>query len=218
MSNKVPIRVLIADTSYIVRQGLRALVQEQTDMEYMTSVPSYESLLTVLEHQTPNVLIADHCCDTCFSLERITHLRNQFSDMQILLISQEKDAELIQKALNTGIKNYLLKDCDEEELCDAIRACSKGETYLCQQIVDVLLDKTQPTAGTCETGNITERELEIIRLLVQGRRPKEIADILFISHYTVSTHKKNIYKKLGVNHSYELAQFAYKMGLIAMEN
>ncbi|MGZ3930068.1 MAG: response regulator transcription factor [Bacteroidia bacterium] len=107
-----------------------------------------------------------------------------------------------------------MKDCDEKEITDAITCCAKGDKYFCGQIIDVLLEKEISVNEHYETGAITGREIEIIRQLVSGRRAKEIADILHISHFTVSTHKKNIYRKLGINHSYELAQYAFKTGLM----
>jgi DNA-binding NarL/FixJ family response regulator len=113
-----------------------------------------------------------------------------------------------------GIKNYLLKDCDEQEIIDAIKSCAKGEKYFCGQIIDVLLEKEISNKDHCETGSITGREIDIIKELVSGKRPKEIADSLNISYFTVVTHKKNIYKKLGINHSLELAQYAIKTGLM----
>ena len=78
----------------------------------------------------------------------------------------------------------------------------------------MLLEKEITKNDNCETGSITERETEIIKLLVSGKRSKEIADILHISYLTVNTHKKNIYRKLGISHSYELAQYAVKTGLL----
>ena len=80
--------------------------------------------------------------------------------------------------------------------------------------MDVILEKELSVKEHCETGGITSRELEIIQLLVSGKRPKEIADSLNISPFTVNTHRRNIYKKLGISHSYELAKYAIKTGLM----
>ncbi|MES2513766.1 MAG: response regulator transcription factor [Bacteroidota bacterium] len=214
MSKHSPIKVIIADTAFLIRKGLRTLIKENSDFEYITEVEDTKSLNAELKKQLPDVLIVDHCCDDCFSLKVIHNVKQTYPGLNILVISHEKTADEIKKVIGIGIKNYLLKDCDEQEITDAIRSCAKGDKYFCGQIIDVLLEKEISVKDHCATGGITEREVDVIRELVSGKRPKEIADSLSISYYTVVTHKKNIYKKLGINHSIELAQYAIKTGLM----
>jgi DNA-binding NarL/FixJ family response regulator len=214
LSKHSPITVIIADTAFLIRKGLRTLVKENPEFHYVTEVVDSKSLNAELKKQLPNVLIVDHCCDDCFSLKVINTIKQSYPTLNILVISHEKTAEEIKKIIGIGIKNYLLKDCDEDEIVDAIKACAKGEKYFCGQIIDVLLEKEMSVKDHCATGGITEREIDVIKELVSGKRPKEIADSLSISYYTVVTHKKNIYKKLGINHSIELAQYAIKTGLM----
>ena len=214
MSKKNPIRVVIADTAFLIRKGLKTLIKENIDCKYISEVIDEKSLQLALKKEIPDVLIVDHCCDDCFSLKVITAIKQNNPSLNILVISHEKTAEEIKKIINIGIKNYLLKDCDEHEIIDAVNSCAKGEKYFCGQIIDVLLEKELSNKERCETGSITEREVDIIKELVSGKRPKEIADALNISYFTVVTHKKNIYKKLGINHSLELAQYALKTGLL----
>jgi DNA-binding NarL/FixJ family response regulator len=214
LSKQRTIKVIIADTAFLIRKGLRTLIKENNDFEYITEVEDTKSLNAELKKQLPDVLIVDHCCDDCFSLKVINNVKQTHPGLNILVISHEKTADEIKKVIGIGIKNYLLKDCDEQEITDAIRSCAKGEKYFCGQIIDVLLEKEISVKDHCATGGITEREIDVIRELVSGKRPKEIADSLSISYYTVVTHKKNIYKKLGINHSIELAQYAIKTGLM----
>ncbi len=214
MSKQRPIKVIIADTAFLIRKGLRTLVKENPEFEYITEVVDAKSLSSELKKHVPDVLIVDHCCDDCFSLKVINSIKRDYPFINILVISHEKSAEEIKKVTGIGIKNYLLKDCDEREITDAIISCAKGEKYFCRQIIDVLLEKEISNNENCSTGSITEREIDVIKELVSGKRPKEIADSLNISYYTVVTHKKNIYKKLGINHSLELAQYALKTGLM----
>jgi DNA-binding NarL/FixJ family response regulator len=214
MVKNQPIRIIIADTAYIIRKGLKTLIQENPNFEFISEVSDAISLEKALKEKNPDVLVVDHCCDDCFSLNVIKKLKIDYPKTNILVISHEKTAEEIKKVIGIGIKNYLHKDCDEQEIKEAITCCAKGEKYFCKQIIDVLLEKEISTKDDCETGGITERELEIIKLLVSGKRPKEIADILHISIFTVNTHKKNIYKKLGITHFYELAQYAFKTGIM----
>jgi DNA-binding NarL/FixJ family response regulator len=214
LSQGLPIKIIVADTAFLIRKGLRTLIKEDPRFEYVTEVVDTKSLQQALKKELPDVLIVDHCCDDCFSLNVIKSIRREYPELHVLVISHEKTADEIKKIIGTGIKNYLLKDCDEQEITDAIISCAKGEKYFCGQIIDVLLEKEISSKEHCMTGSITEREIDVIRELVSGKRPKEIADILNISYYTIVTHKKNIYKKLGINHSIELAQYAVKTGLM----
>ncbi|MCZ8285359.1 MAG: response regulator transcription factor [Bacteroidia bacterium] len=214
MSQGLPIKIIVSDTAFLIRKGLRTLIKEDPRFEYVTEVVDTKSLQQALKKELPDVLIVDHCCDDCFSLNVIKSIRREYPELHVLVISHEKTADEIKKIIGTGIKNYLLKDCDEQEITDAIISCAKGEKYFCGQIIDVLLEKEISSKEHCMTGSITEREIDVIRELVSGKRPKEIADILNISYYTIVTHKKNIYKKLGINHSIELAQYAVKTGLM----
>lgn len=215
MNQESPIRVIIADTSFLIRKGLRTLVQENPSFNYLTEVADAKSLRVALQKYSTDVLIVDHCCDDCFSLAIISRIKREHPTLNVLVISHEKSAVEIKKIIGIGIKNYLLKDCDEQEIIDAIKCCAKGEKYFCGQIIDVLLEKEISSKDHCETGGITEREIEVIKELVSGKRPKEIVDILNISYHTIITHKKNVYKKLGINHSIELMQYAYKTGIIS---
>jgi DNA-binding NarL/FixJ family response regulator len=215
LQKQKPIDVIIADTTFLIRKGLRTLVQENPQFNYLTEVADAQSLRTALKKYTADVLVVDHCCDDCFSLNVISRIKRDYPSLNVLVISHEKTATEIKKIIGIGIKNYLLKDCDEHEIIDAIQCCASGEKYFCGQIIDVLLEKEISIKEHCETGGISEREIEIIRELASGKRPKEIADILNISYHTVSTHKKNVYKKLGISHTIELMQYALKTGIIS---
>ena len=190
------------------------MVNENKQFEYVAEVADDKTLKTALEKNKADVLIVDHCCDDCFSLETISNIKNTNPDLNILVISHEKSAQEIKKIINIGIKNYLLKDCDEEEIIDAIRACAKGDKYFCGQIIDILLEKEISVNEHCIAGSISARETDIIKLLVTGKRPKEIAAILNLSYHTIVTHKRNIYSKLGISNTVELAQYAYRTGLM----
>lgn len=183
-------------------------------MVCVAEVENTKGLNAALAEKNADVLIVDHCCDACFSVETIDRVKTQYPGVNILVISHEKSADEIKKIIGIGIKNYLLKDCDEQEISDAIVACARGEKYFCGQIIDVLLEKELSSKDHCVTGSISERELEVIKRLVSGKRPKEIAAQMNLSYHTIVTHKRNIYSKLGISNSIELAQYALKTGLL----
>lgn len=214
MRRSHPIKVIIADTAFIIRKGLRTLVMENSAFEYVTEVTDTKTLENALKENEADVLIVDHCCDDCFSIDVIDQVKNRYPSLNILVISHEKAADEIKRIINIGIKNYLLKDCDEQEITDAIKACARGEKYFCGQIIDALLEKELSAQEHCATGSISEREIEVIKELVTGKRPKEIAARMNLSYHTIVTHKRNIYSKLGINNTIELAKYAVKTGLL----
>lgn len=213
MGAEKQIRVIVADTAFIIRKGLRALLEEHAGFLCVAEASSTEELKNVLSHTNADVLIIDHCCNDCFSVEVIADVMQLYNALNVLVISHEKSQEEIRRIINLGVRTYLLKDCGEEEIIEALIACTKGEKYFCGQIIDVLLEKEPSTPGFCATGALSEREAEVIRQLVTGRRPKEIAAIMHLSYHTIVTHKRNIYAKLGISNTVELAMYAVKTGL-----
>jgi len=180
----------------------------------VSEVSDAQRLQDTLRHQPVDVLIVDHCCDDCFSLEVIAQMKKEHPQLNILVISHEKTIDEIKKVVSLGIRNYLLKDCSEQEITEAVVACARGEKYFCGQIIDLLLEKELSPQEHCLSGGISERELEVIKRLVSGKRPKEIAALMNLSYHTIVTHKRNIYAKLGISNSIELAQYAVRTGLM----
>lgn len=210
MSKINPIKVIVADTSFLIRKGLRTLLTENNKFESLGEVSDIKGLERLLKTKGAQVLIIDCNSYDCFSVSVIEKIKSKNPSLNILVISNEKNADEIKKVINFGIKNYLLKDCDEKEINDAIVACSKGQKYFCGQVIDSLLERELSQLNNCATGSISDRETEIINLLIAGKRPKEIAEFLGLSYHTIVTHKRNIYSKLGINNAIELAQYAMK--------
>ncbi len=190
------------------------MIEEHSQMECVAEVSDAKGLKEALALKKADVLVVDHCCDDCFSVEAIEGVKRIYPHLKILVISHEKTVEEIKKILGIGIKNYLLKDCNEQEITDALMACARGERYFCGQIIDVLLEKELSTQDQCLGGSISERELEVIKYLVAGKRPKEIAAEMHLSYHTIVTHKRNIYAKLNISNSIELARYAVRTGLL----
>lgn len=207
-----PIRIVIADTAFIIRKGLKELIHESPNFEFAGEVTHTEGLYHILETNHPQILIVDHCCEDCFSIEVIRGIKIKYPSLRILVISHEKSIHEIRKVLSIGIKNYLLKDCNEREILDALKACALNEKFICSQILDTMMEHEFSEAMYGGSIDVSKREMEIIRWLSKGKRPKEISDILNISALTVTTHKRNIYRKLKVTNGVELAQFAHKKG------
>lgn len=208
------IRIILANTAFIMRKGLRTLIEETPNFYCVGEASDKKSLEVLLSRELADVLVIEHCSEDCFSADTIEKVKAENPDLNLLVISHEKFPDEIRKIIHIGIKNYLFSDCSEQEITDAIAACFNGQKYFCGQIIDMLLEKEFSPNDHCMTGSISDREIEVILKLVSGKRPKEIAALMNLSYHTIVTHKRNIYSKLGINNAIELGQYAIKTGLI----
>lgn len=213
------IRVLVADGDYLTREGLKTLIRENRDFILVDDTGSGHHLRRRAERSKPAVLIIDHTSEG-FSPENIKELLGIFPDLNILAITKVMPKNFISRALESGVKSYLLKECDKVEINEAIYATAKGEQFFCGRIVNDIMNAAEETISvhasfSCDGVRISPREVEIIRLVADGLSNKEIADKLFLSVHTVTTHRKNIMGKLGVNNTAGLVLFALKQNIIS---
>lgn len=207
-------KVLIADTNFIIRKGLQSLVDEQSAYQCVGGVKEIDELCTALRSQEIDLLIVDHCCDDCFSLKNIASVKQQFPELKIVIISHINTVPEIRSVIEMGINTILYKDSSQEDILTALKSALNGKKYLSKDLVEILINGEFDHTNTKLIEDITQREKEIIQLLVSGKRPKEIAAQLCISENTVNTHKRNIYRKLNVNHVLELNNYAAQHGLL----
>jgi DNA-binding NarL/FixJ family response regulator len=211
------IRVLILESNYLVRTGIEALVNGQSDFFLCPSIESVANLADGLKLYAPDVIVADY---NHFSegLELVRTIRKTCPSASILAITDPRSRGEITKALEAGATSFLLKECDQEEIIEAIFKTAENQKFLCGRILDLLVTENRETLPaheiSCEGLNITDREIEIIRLVAEGLSNKEIAEKLFLSTHTVTTHRKNIMNKLQVNNTAGLVLYAVRNDLI----
>jgi DNA-binding NarL/FixJ family response regulator len=214
------LKILIADAHSISREGLRAILSKHDGFEVLAAVNHAKALSKELSLELPEVLIIDHSVQGAFSIHDLKNLRQEFPDLNILVISASRDREEILNVLDQGIYGYLLKECDEDEIISAVRSVSRKEKFFCGKIMDIILqqvsrqDKEMSDAGQCSPVYLSSRELEIVRLIAAGLTTKDIAAKLHLSFFTVGTHRKNIFRKLQVRNSSELILLAIKEKLV----
>ncbi len=212
------IPVLIAQTNYLVREGLKSLIINEKDMTFKGEALMVDELLKMVKFLRPAVVIIDHM-DAAFGIASIRKVKMSFPEVHFLSISDKPSRWMLSDALSAGITSYLLRDCGKEEIIDAIRSTAKGEQFFCGKILSDVLKaadevSAEPEAVACEGVKISEREAEIVRLVAEGFTNKEIADKLFLSAHTVTTHRKNIMSKLGVNNTAGLVLFAIRNNIV----
>ena len=215
------IKILIADNSYLIRKGLKAITLNNVDFQIIGEAESSENLYEKLLLNQPNVLIIDYS-SSCFSVAVIQDVHNQFPKVKILAITNPLDRQIISNSLDNGVLSHLLKDCGKEEIVEAIYETAKGKKFFCGKIVDLLMNENTIIEKNISTTNpmscnglkLSEREIEIIQNVAAGFSNKEIAKRLFLSIHTVTTHRKNIMSKLGVKNTAGLMMYAIRQNIL----
>ncbi len=215
------IKVLIADKNFLSRVGLELLVIELKGFELVPTVcGDLQDLQGQLQLSKPNLLIADFN-SLGIKAEELKKLVKKFPKTKFLVITEMMTKNDFAKILESGVISFILKDCDRNEILDAINATIKGEKFVCGKIVSYLTAAPEIKTNNsfikslgCEGMAVTEREIEIIRAISDGLSNKLIADKLSLSTHTVNTHRKNIMSKLGVNNTAGVVMFAVKNQLL----
>lgn len=217
------VKLLIADSSILVREGFRSLLADVSDFSFVAETGSASSLKEKVKLFKPDVLIIDFS-SLLFPANEIKALKKQFRNLNVLAITAVLPKQEIRSALEV-VNSYLLKDCDREEIIEAIYKTQKGERFLCGKITNILVAPEEIAVTpaylkkvSCEGFGITDREMEIIRHVAEGLSNKQIADKLFLSTHTVNTHRKNIMNKLGVNNTAGVVLFAVKNHILEPNN
>jgi NarL family two-component system response regulator LiaR len=211
------ISVLIVDDHGIVREGLRTYLELMDDIEVIGEAENgLEAVAQVRQHR-PDVVIMDLVMPEMDGIEATRQIRAISPTSKVLVLSSFTDDERVFPAIRAGAAGYLLKDVSPPDLADAIQAVHHGKTELHSDIAKKLMDQfASPKAGpTAAPGDLTARELEVLRLIAQGKSNREIAQALTISEKTVKTHVSNILSKLHVDDRTQAAIYALKEGLVS---
>ena len=205
-------RVLLADDHTVVAQGLASLLWEE--FELVGIVGDGKALLDTAQRLQPDVIVADMAMPVMDGLEALHRLKAARLDAKVIFLTMHADAQLATAALRAGASGYVLKHSAGEELITAIWAALQGRTYLTPLIAqDVITTLMAPEKQATVT--LTPRQREVLRLIAEGRRMKEIAALLQLSTRTVETHKYEMMRALGMQSTAELVRYAIHLGLVA---
>lgn len=210
------IKITIADSHFLSRKGLAVLLQENADFMLLAEAHSNADLVDQSKYFKPDLIIIDYTSMN-FSLDGLSQIIKKYPLSKILAITGMQSNEVVAKGLKMGITSHLLKDCDQEEIQEAIYKTAKGEKFMCGKITNAILQQKSESVSefSCKGMNISDREIEIITLIAEGHSNKEVADKLFLSTHTITTHRKNIMNKLGVNNTAGLVLFAVRENLVS---
>ncbi|MCB2186635.1 MAG: response regulator transcription factor [Deltaproteobacteria bacterium] len=210
------ITVLLADDHLIMRQGLRGLLEKIPQVEVVGEADNGAEAVKLAQRLQPNLSILDVTMPGLNGLEATRRIRHDCPQTRVIALSMRTERHFVMGMLKAGASAYLLKDCSFDELVTAIKKVHGGGTYLPPAVADIVVDDLHVPAGESAsslTEMLTSREREILQLIAEARKSKEIADELHISVKTVYTHRRNIMEKLGARNLADLTRIAIREGL-----
>lgn len=215
-------RIVLAEDHTILREGVRALLSSDPDLEIVAEASDGREALRLVEEIEPELLITDLSMPRMSGVEAIKAIKKRSPKTKILVLTVHKNEEYIQATLRAGVEGYLLKDSTTAELLLAVQHVLSGKRYVSAGISDTIvagyLEGRTPfnKPGAWET--LTTREREILKLIAEGFKNKEIAEELCISVKTVEKHRFNLMEKLNLHNVQALTTYAIKRGLVAADD
>jgi len=214
------IKVIIVDDHELFRLGVRTAIENRhSDLEIVGEVESGAELFALLANVTPDIIMLDIALPDMSGIDIARRLKSENPEIKILAISAENATSVVQKMLDAGIEGFISKrHGGVNSFAEAIRSIMQGVEYFGKDISEIIYRIYVSKKNTTEVSKeFTEQEKRIIELCREGLPGKLIADRLDISLRTVEKHKSNIFRKLGINNSMEMVQYAVKQGIIRME-
>jgi DNA-binding NarL/FixJ family response regulator len=217
MMNK-KISVLIADDHKMFREGIKALLEKEKDMQVVLEAEDGNQVMERIKEKQVDVILMDIDMGETNGLETTRLVKAQYPEINVLVLSMHGDHNYIVRMLEAGATGYILKNAGKEEMLNAIKSVAQGDSYFSREVSARLIEHlNRPTnKGNKKDADIplTNRELEVLKLISQEYSNPEIAEQLFISNRTVDTHRRNLLEKLGVKNTAGLVKYAIKKGLI----
>jgi DNA-binding NarL/FixJ family response regulator len=204
------IQVVLADDQDLVRAGLRSLLNAMPDVQVLAEVRNGQELLELLDHVHPDVVITDLAMPGVDGIAAVTQIHARYPQLRVIVVSMRDDAEAMKRAVAAGACGYVRKDAPDFELEMALRSVMASGSYFGADVAARLLEPTEPAVEEL----LTERQVEILKLLATGRSSKEIAFELGLSSKTVDVHRTRIMERLGVRDVASLTLYAVRRGLV----
>jgi len=214
------IRVLIVDDHTLVRDGIRALLALVADIEVVGEASNGKEALGKMKQLAPDVVLMDLAMPVMSGLDATRRIRREFPGTRVLALTQYDDSEYVIPVIEAGASGFVTKMAAFSELASAIQVVYNGGSYLSPSAAAVLVEECQQKT-TIEEGKdpyqrLTDREKEVLKLVVEGHTVREIADMLFVSPKTVEWYKTSLMNKLNIHNKTDLIKFAIRKALITL--
>ena len=213
MTDRTTIKVLVVDDHEMVRRGLIAYLETEDDITVIGEANDGSKAIEMAETLQPDVILMDLIMENVGGIEATVQIKKRFPQIQIIILTSFIDEKLVFPALEGGALSYLLKTAKAEEIVHAIRSAVKDESIIEPKVASQMLTKIRSTERRLHD-DLTPRELEVLKLIGDGKTNQEIADSLFIGIKTVKTHVSNILSKLQVEDRTQAAIYANRNNLV----
>ena len=211
-------KILIVEDHTILREGLKALLTTNSDIEIAGEAGDGREAMWLVEKLNPDMVMMDLSMPRMDGMQAIREIKRRWPKMKILALTAHKTEEYVLTTLKAGADGYLLKDSTYEEMMTAVKSVLGGKRYLSpgisEGVIEGYLEGKQPIKVQGAWDNLTSREREVLKLIAEGYRNKEIADLLVISPKTVEKHRANLMIKLNFHNVSELTTYAIEKGLV----
>jgi len=210
------IRIVIADDHALLREGMRAILSRESDLEVVGEAADGREAIARCRALKPDVILMDIAMPGLGGLEASLEIRKECPDTRVLVLTQYEDREYVSRFLKAGAAGYVLKKTAGAELASAIRSVHRGGLVLDPQVAREALREPEPAAGGegDPYESLTDREKQVLKLVAEGKSNKEVAELLGISVKTAMSHREHVMEKLGVHNRTGLIRFALKKGVI----
>jgi two-component system, NarL family, response regulator NreC len=206
------IKIIVVDDHQLFREGITSLLAKNEDLEIVGEADSAAQLFDLLKEKHVNLVLMDISMPETNGLDAIKSARDQYPDVKFIVLTMHAEGQYVVKAVKNGAFGYLVKNADEKELLQAIRDVANGKKHFNSEISQLMIGNMALEGESHK--KLSDRELEVLQLVSEGKTTKEIADELFVSTRTVETHRVNMMKKLHVQNTAELIKKSAHLGLI----
>jgi DNA-binding NarL/FixJ family response regulator len=209
--------IVLADDHVLLRDGIKRIIEESQDLRIVAEASDGFELLRVLKQYDVDMVLLDISMPGLRGIEAAREIKISHPDIKVLILTMHKKKEYVRYAFSAGADGYLLKEATGDELFDAIGAIRNGENYVSNAFSKELtseLIQLYRSGGKLKAEVLTHREKEVLKLIAEGKSSKEIAELLFISIYTVNNHRAKIIKKLGLKKTADLVRYAIREGYV----
>jgi DNA-binding NarL/FixJ family response regulator len=216
-----PIKVFLADDHAVVRDGLRLLLEEQSDISVVGEAADGRQTLRQVQKLHPDVVVMDIAMPELNGTEATRQIRETCPRTQVVILSMHASSEHIFQALKAGAQGYVFKGSAGKEVVEAVRSVHSGRRYISQRITEKVVDdylrQRVAAPGRSPLDRLSPREREVLQLVAEGKSSSSIADILHLSPKTVETYRSRLMQKLNLSDISGLVKFAIQHGLIPLE-
>ena len=216
----MPLRILLGDDHVIVREGLKALLKDMHDVEVVGEADNGRDIIKLCKEKSPDVIIMDVSMPDLNGVEATRQIVADFPKTRVIALSMHSSRRVVEEMIQAGAKGYVVKNSAFDELAVALDSIRANKAYISPSVAGFLLDRIvnpsqeSPTAGAM----LSPREREVLQLLTEGKKAKDIAVRLNVSLSTVETHRRNIMQKLDMHTLPELTKFAIREGITTAEH